>query len=350
MELTDQLGREIINRLSKYIDVPINLMNPQGKIVASTDPTRIGQSHGGAITVIETTEPQFITAEEVTHYSNVKPGANLPIFHRGRLAGVVGLTGRPEQVTQAAGMTQGSVEIALEQIYIQRQAFYQERQWNHWLQQLLQTEAIDREELVREASYTLRVDVNRTWQVLVFQAEEPFELAESLQTMFLDEDYLFILPYQDNMVIAVLHYPDASSLPFNDIDSLIGVGEPGFSVHGIRQSFKQACEAIDLSGTKGEPIYSRDLQMERLLHNVNADTFHEVTEVYQNRLQQLEQVYRITLTQFFKQDMKMSRTAEVLHIHRNTLIYRLDQLTRKVGLDPRHFKDAVILQTILIHF
>ena len=348
MELTDQLGREIINRLSKYINVPINLMNPQGKIVASTDPARVGQSHGGAIAVIETTESQFITDEDVTHYANVKPGANLPIFHRDKLAGVVGLTGPPDQVTQAAGMTQGSVEIALEQIYIQRQAFYQERQWNHWLQQLL-NEEIDRDELIREASYTLRIDVNRTWQVLVFQAKDPFELAESLKSMFHHKDYLFILPYQDNMVIAAILFTE-TSIPFPDhIHLSIGVGEPGFSIDGIRKSFKQACEAIKLSDRKGEPVYSRDLQMERLLYNVDPRTFLEVTEIYQNRLQHLEQIYHTTLTHFFKQDMKMNRTAEVLHIHRNTLIYRLDQLTRKVGLDPRHFKDAVILQSILLH-
>ncbi|MGI8315931.1 CdaR family transcriptional regulator [Halobacillus mangrovi] len=349
MELTDQLGKEIIRRLSKYIDVTINLMNAKGKIVASTDPNRIDQLHGGAQTVIETTESQFITKENIDCYSNVKPGANLPIFHRGKLAGVVGLTGDPEHVVQAAGMTQGSVEIALEQIFIQRQAFYQERQWSHWLQRLLQDGEMDHEDLESEAKFTLRVDVHQIWQVGIFQSDNPFELAENLRKNLHPYNPLFVLPFQENRVIVPFPYDDFP-IKLSAIDGVkIGIGEPGYSVAGVRSSYYQAKEAIELSGEYGKIVYSKELEMERLLNFKDSLTYDEVTKVYRQRFTQLEQAYIETLTSYFDNDLKMSRTAEALHIHRNTLIYRLDQIHKKIDLDPRKFKDAILLQSILLN-
>jgi carbohydrate diacid regulator len=349
LELTDQLGKEIIQRLSKYIDVPINLMNAHGKIVASTDPDRVNQLHGGAQTVIETTQPQFITKDQVDQYSNVKAGANLPIFHRGKLAGVVGLTGDPDRVMQAAGMTQGSVEIALEQIFIQRQAFYQERQWSHWLQQLLQDGGTDTEELENEAQYTLRVDVDQSWQVVIFQSQNPFELTEKLRRILHGQQPLFILPFQENSVIVPFPF---SGLPIHihPMDEVkIGIGEPGYSITGIRRSFQQAKETVELAGKSGEIVYSNELEMERLLNYQDSNIYEEVTSEYRQRFNRLDKPYVDTLQLYFENDLKMSRTADILHIHRNTLIYRLEQIHKKVGLDPRNFKDAVILQSILIN-
>jgi carbohydrate diacid regulator len=40
--------------------------------------------------------------------------------------------------------------------------------------------------------------------------------------------------------------------------------------------------------------------------------------------------------------------AQTLHIHRHTLAYRLDKITRLTGLNPRQFEDAVQLYAALL--
>ena len=349
MELTAQLGQEIIHRLTRYIDVPINLMDPHAKIVASTNPNRINQSHGGAQYVIEKLTPLRFSSEEAKRYVNTKPGVNLPIFHRGELAGVVGLTGEPNDVFQAAGMTQGSVEIALEQLYIQKQAFYQERQWNHWFHQLVSNEAFSVKELEKEALYTLQEDVKKTWQVLVFQTNSPYEHSDSVRQKIKKSGHpLFVLPYQGRFIIAAIPF---QSTPLNlDFDGKVGVGEPGYTASGIRRSFFQALQAIEIDREQNSVVYSASLKMERLLSHIDSSTYDDVTYPYANRLRQLESFYDKTLRVFLKNNLKMNRTADDLHIHRNTLIYRLEQIHQKIGLDPRIFKDAVILQAILIRY
>ncbi|WP_079526365.1 CdaR family transcriptional regulator [Halobacillus hunanensis] len=354
MELSEQLGKEIISMLSAYIDVPINLMDPSGKIVASTDQGRVSQLHGGAKKVIETKQEQIIHESDVEDLSNVKPGVNLPIFHRDELAGVVGLTGSPEDVMQAAGMTRGSVEIALEQVYQQRQVFYQERQWNNWVQQLLHPIKMDEEFLIQEATYTLNVDVKQNWQVLVLCLSNHFEWCERIRQLLTSQGQhpLFVVPHQENEVIAAL--PDQNdSIIIEDIlkelhtiDVSAGIGGAEYGIAGLRRSYFQAVDAIHLTDKKYS--YSKDVQMERLLYHIDPEILNEVTKGYQNRLNQLEKVYKETLICYFASNLRVNRTAADMHIHRNTLVYRLEQIHKKTGLNPKVFKEAIILQALLL--
>ena len=46
---------------------------------------------------------------------------------------------------------------------------------------------------------------------------------------------------------------------------------------------------------------------------------------------------------FFRCDLVISAAAKELHMHRNTLLYRIEQIRRVTGLDIRHFEDAKTL-------
>ncbi|MBC6499773.1 helix-turn-helix domain-containing protein [Weissella confusa] len=55
-----------------------------------------------------------------------------------------------------------------------------------------------------------------------------------------------------------------------------------------------------------------------------------------------------TLYAFYHFNGDLSDTSQHLHIHRNTLNYRLDKLTEVLGKNPRHVKDSAILYPILL--
>lgn len=57
-----------------------------------------------------------------------------------------------------------------------------------------------------------------------------------------------------------------------------------------------------------------------------------------------DQILASTLQHFLDCDLDINETASVLEIHRNTLTYRLDKISRLLGLDPRHFKDALSIK------
>lgn len=55
-----------------------------------------------------------------------------------------------------------------------------------------------------------------------------------------------------------------------------------------------------------------------------------------------------TFNCFFDHNMNIAQTARRLHMHRNTLIYRLEQIQKETGLDVRQFHDAMTFKTALL--
>ncbi len=79
---------------------------------------------------------------------------------------------------------------------------------------------------------------------------------------------------------------------------------------------------------------------------------HEIPSEHRNRLLTKIQPYwndkmRETLQAFFDCSLSIASSAKMLNIHRNTMIYRLEQIKALTGYDPQQFQDAVLLQFVL---
>lgn len=51
---------------------------------------------------------------------------------------------------------------------------------------------------------------------------------------------------------------------------------------------------------------------------------------------------------FFQNNLNIAETSRQLHMHRNTLIYRLEQIEKKTGLDLRQFEDALTFKIAIM--
>ncbi|WP_404405157.1 CdaR family transcriptional regulator [Jeotgalibacillus malaysiensis] len=358
MKLTQNLASEIIGRLTPYIRVPMNLMDPSGRIVASSDPARHMQVHEGAIAVMERGKDLVIDEGNLHEFPGTKKGVNLPIVHRGQMAGVVGLTGEPDEIMQAAGVTKASVEIALEQIYIQRQVFYQERQWENWLHQLLHPREIDEAYLAEEARYTLNTVMEGEWRVLVLQSDQSLSDKSGQLTALLDQSDmkpLFAVPYREYEFIIALHADHESTalaekiLQQSGIHARIGIGERNNGITGLRASYFEAKQALRFSGKDISIADSSDWVVERLIDAIPDEAFGSIALSYRKKLETLEPVYIFTLRELLARNFKIKETADALHIHRNTLNYRLAQIEEKTGLTPGELKDTILIAIILHH-
>lgn len=136
-----------------------------------------------------------------------------------------------------------------------------------------------------------------------------------------------------------------SLLGEHGLHAVIGIGE-GFSAAAqMADSFRQARAAIDIGtlfGTGGIYTY-RTMLLQRLLMEIApAAAAHYHGLLFNRRTARLfSQEMLDTIDMFLKKDLNLSDTARQLYIHRNTLVYRLDKVMRQVGLDLRHFDDAM---------
>jgi sugar diacid utilization regulator len=128
------------------------------------------------------------------------------------------------------------------------------------------------------------------------------------------------------------------------IKPTIGVGQyyPGLS--GLRKSYSDAQISLSLGekiSGEGKAYHitdvglfvalSQDTSFERkceLAHQILGSIFDD------------KSLYK-TVNIFLECDMNLTEASKKLHLHRNTLIYRLDKIKKETGLDPRLFSDAI---------
>ncbi len=135
------------------------------------------------------------------------------------------------------------------------------------------------------------------------------------------------------------------------VPATVGVGNYHPGLEGLRQSYHEAGNAIELGGQTWdtERIYHIDDfgVVAPLLSGVDESNIYFSRELL-DRLGENEEIIQ-TLEAFFTLDMSLTRTADKLGIHRNTLVYRLDRITETLGLDPRIFDDAVQVKLAILY-
>lgn len=124
----------------------------------------------------------------------------------------------------------------------------------------------------------------------------------------------------------------------------VSVGQyyPGLS--GLRKSYEDASIALKL----GEKV----IPNKKVFHILDVAMFvallGDVTDTRKNELsyQVLRKLYEDkdllkTTSVFLENGMNLTEAAKKLHLHRNTLIYRLNKVKKLVGLNPVNFYDAL---------
>ncbi len=122
-----------------------------------------------------------------------------------------------------------------------------------------------------------------------------------------------------------------------------GIGNLYLGVAGLLTSFKEAEAALRLGGKlhgSGRPYYVDDLGMYVVFSDVATDRQLGLAKKLLAPLLQEPDLLK-TIRAYFEQNLSLTKAAETLHIHRNTLIYRLNKIKELVKLDPEVFEDAV---------
>ena len=87
----------------------------------------------------------------------------------------------------------------------------------------------------------------------------------------------------------------------------------------------------------------------RLIHQLPislCDMF--LSEIFEGKEIEFDEETLTTVHKFFDNNLNISETARQLFLHRNTLVYRLEKIQKKTGLDVRVFDDALTFKIALM--
>lgn len=87
-----------------------------------------------------------------------------------------------------------------------------------------------------------------------------------------------------------------------------------------------------------------------LLYRIVSDLDNELknsilTKVFNSEFKNiLDNEFENTIEHFYKNNLNITETANSIHVHRNTLLYRIDKIQKYTGFDLRKFEDSYIFK------
>ena len=121
----------------------------------------------------------------------------------------------------------------------------------------------------------------------------------------------------------------------------------------VSRSYKEADMAMEVGKVfyVDKNIFAyNDLGIGRLIHQLPASLCEMfLREVFEDQeAETFGEEELTTVFTFFDNNLNISETARQLHVHRNTLVYRLEKIEKKTGLDVRIFEDALTFKIAIM--
>jgi len=377
MKLNETIARQIVERTMKIIPYSVNVMDEQGRIIGSGDPSRLQQKHEGA--VLASTERRVVEIDQATsaRLKGVKPGINLPIVHHEQVLGVVGISGEPSQVHHYGELVKMTAELIVEQAELMEQVQWDKRHREELVMQLISAEESDEQKLATIAQ-RLDIDIN-----------EP-RIATIIKLIALDDNTLTLEHMQH--LVHLLEYPERNNLvgilsvsehevvvlkpasvigdewnPDKErqrVKSLlkrinkeagfrvrVAVGDYFPGINGLTRSYQSAKTTLQVTRKlKGTIFFFHDHQLPVLLSAMQYQNWQReklLTPLLELQKHDRQGMLQKTIETYLLLNCDPAKTCQELHIHRNTLRYRLDKINENISLDINKLEDKIHLYLAL---
>ena len=383
--LSQSLAQEIAQDTTAVIGCNVLITDERGVVIGSGDPDRVGSFHEASVAVIEDLEPAAHDADQASLLRGVRPGITLPLVLDGKGVGTVGITGSPDQVSRFGLVVKRQIEILLRESVITRSRVLRERALEDLLADVAayDPDAVEPDFVVfRGAELGYNLTLRRAVIVLEVATAAPTpgpryradrepareipvlrpEILRTVREVFSDpQDVTTSLVATGRF--AVLHRVPSQS-PRHEaeaaaltrcrhlVDVLRGrlglityaaFAGPAASIAELHDAYQDACDVLRLGRRTApdEHVHTvSDVRVHQVLASVNHRVrAHLVRTVSGDLLDHTDwPTLRETIIAWCDNGFNQVRTAEALHIHRNTLVYRLakiEQLSGQMLRSPR---------------
>ena len=340
--ISHELAQKLVNYIMKIVPYNINIIDESGIIIASGHQERIGLEHKAGLAAIRNNRIEAVSVSQ----NGMKPGVNMPIHYRDSLCGVVGISGPVDEIMSIASLVRCTIELLIEQ-----EALSNTRQASHMIKAQFLHEWLNlsspptAEFIARGRQQQVAVTSTRTCAVIGLRAPNADGSAcfARLETYF-DHSLLdnYLIRMSDNELTVILNSTQPVDEQLQVILDLapevcLGLGR---QEDVMRRSFMQARSALRLG---------KILRPDERVHAYEPYKHFDAMVFGLDKLGMLNEPLPTmaslqtdegnalidTLLTYYRLSGECTRTAQSLHIHRNTLNYRLEKISGLTGLNPR---------------
>lgn len=308
------IGDQIVRELGQLIQEQIIVTNQQGMIKASTEPERVGSFHEGSLLSMRKKQILHMKQSEVEKLQGVRPGMVFPIIIQNEPIGVIGVTGDPKHISQYGMLVKRLAEMLISDFIHQRDHVQKEQ----FLAQLLQGMS---EKEVRRGAKELKMDTAQLYRIVIVEdvlREWMHEhVKKELFTAIHQGQYAILLPANQELIFLY------------DWQQKVGIGG-SYLLEQIKTSYEEAKTALLYCSKERPVVQEKELTMELIVADITRERAMKfVSRVCGSLVKDsmlFEHMYLRIMT-----DWTLNELASYLHIHRNTLNYRLMKIEEKLG-------------------
>ena len=372
--IATDMAQKFVDRFCATIRYNVNVMDPDGIIIAARDTHRIGTYHEVAHALVLSHRDEGVVRDGTSAPPGVLPGVNLLLRHRGEVVGVVGVTGDAPDVDNVAHTVRTAIEAMLEYEWERAQLDHRKDRNRLLIDLLVHREDPDPRQLSALAA-RCGYDAGLARMPVVLEtpaAASPHDYLGAVRAcvMHTKQDIVFIgdsghitvfktVPRTDSGVISEMRRGFLSYCDAVDAACIVARQETPIRytsgpihtdpVH-YRASLRTALWI--LHRTTARSAFFFDYTGDLLLHSIAPEVWHTVFDHIAARLGDSSLVDQSTLEQLgetflilCQENMSAGRAAERLGVHRNTVLSRLGRLNELTGLDPSsRWRDRRTLQ------
>ena len=329
--LASALAQKVVDTIAPTIDRHVNIMNAHGIIIASSDAARIGTLHEGSVEAIRRNE--IIRVAQADETAGTQPGVNLPLMLNERLCGAVGVTGAPQEVEPLAGLIALTVQLL----------FAQEREHSRSARRAAEARDIISALL---AGHVAADVIDRTLDAHGLRAPLQLELwlPRSEQDPLLEQPALdgtrtsWVGLFGAHWRLAKADETSANYFNAHDRYLIGSAAKDAGELLAQAEAMRTLAARPALLPQRGQQaIWNQDIAV------AVARTPVRSLKYVASLAQVLNQEQARTLL-VVAAASSMSEAAESLHIHRNTLVQRLERIGQVTGVDIRQSAESLRLQ------
>lgn len=370
--MSDPIAQDIVESMKEIINQDINYIDTNSMIIASTNKMRIGTFHGGAKRVLAIKSEVIIEYDE--QYEGTRQGINLPVYFQSEIVGVIGITGKKEQVEKFGKIIQRMTAILIKEAYITEQEKIERESKKQFIEEILfRMYKEDEKTLIMRADLlNIKLDIPRV--VIIARIYEDY-VGELLVIPSIQEKiYNYIKSYIDFNSQNLIVQSGMNSIVILDVNSIkkvyrlvknihenikekfnitvcFGISSISENVGGMRKSYIEAKKALNVALSSRRSFIKKyqDLDIGLLLEDILDDTkTNFVNKIFKNMDKDERSKSIGILIKYFENNGSINKTADELFLHKNTLQYRLNKIKKLTGYDPRVIEDMVVLYLAVI--
>jgi carbohydrate diacid regulator len=353
--LGQALAQQIANEITDVIGHNVLITDEAGIVLGSGDESRLGQFHEASVEVVRSRRTIAHSSEDVRDLVGTLPGVTIPLVIDDDVVGTIGLSGSPDEVVQFGLVVKRQTEILMQEAARIGTRMTHERATAELLREICEWHhsRLAKSQLMRRAR-TLGHDLTLPRRIVLIQRQEsegsgseadPEQVVVAVAQVFNSGGDL-IAPLA-RMVVAVATPNGAAghsgasvvercgelvaSAEGRGLRVQVAIGSAAVGIAELNISARDAFDALQwgpIALPQATIHRIEDVRLQQALSVVPIDSRARLIEGLVGPLLDDREwpTLRATLIAWGDSAFNITRAADRLHVHRNTLIYRLDKI------------------------